>query len=232
VSVEAGTTLLRVVVADDHPWVREDFVALLSAEPDIDVVGQAGDGRAAVDLVVGLRPDVVLMDIRMPRMDGLSALREINARLAPDPPAVLVVTTFELDDYVFEALRESAAGFLLKDHAVEDLPGAVRTVARGDAMVSPSVTRRMISAFARPAVDEAAASALVALTEREREVLRLLAVGATNEQIAGELVISMATVKSHVRSIFLKTGSDTRTQAVIVAYEGGLIRPGRDQPWG
>ncbi len=221
---------LRVVVADDHPWVREDFVTLLSAEPDIDVVGQAGDGRSAVDLIVELRPDVVLMDIRMPKMDGLTALREINARLAPHPPAVLVVTTFELDEYVFGALRESAAGFLLKDHAADDLPGAVRTVARGDAMVSPSVTRRMISAFARPAADPAAASALVSLTERERDVLRLLACGARNEQVASDLVISMATVKSHIRSIFLKTGSDTRTQAVIVAYEGGLIRPGPDQP--
>ncbi len=217
---------LRVVVADDHPWVREDFVTLLSAEPDIEVVGQAGDGRQAVDLVVGLLPDVALMDIRMPRMDGLSALREINARLAPNPPAVLMVTTFELDEYVFGALRESAAGFLLKDHAAHDLPGAIRTVARGDAMVSPSVTRRMIGAFARPAVDPASASALVSLSERERDVLRLLACGATNEQVAGELVISMATVKSHVRSIFRKTGSDTRAQAVIVAYEGGLIRPG------
>jgi DNA-binding NarL/FixJ family response regulator len=228
VSSQVNSEPLRVVVADDHPWVREDFVTLLSAEPDIDVVGQAGDGRSAVDLIVELRPDVVLMDIRMPKMDGLSALREINARLAPRPPAVLVVTTFELDEYVFGALRESAAGFLLKDQAADDLPGAVRTVARGDAMVSPSVTRRMIDAFARPAVDPAAASALVALTGRERDVLRLLARGATNEQVAGELVISMATVKSHVRSIFLKTRSDTRTQAVIVAYEGGMIRPGPD----
>lgn len=227
-SSQVNSEPLRVVVADDHPWVREDFVTLLSAEPDIDVVGQAGDGRSAVDLIVELRPDVVLMDIRMPKMDGLSALREINARLAPRPPAVLVVTTFELDEYVFGALRESAAGFLLKDQAADDLPGAVRTVARGDAMVSPSVTRRMIDAFARPAVDPAAASALVALTGRERDVLRLLARGATNEQVAGELVISMATVKSHVRSIFLKTRSDTRTQAVIVAYEGGMIRPGPD----
>ncbi len=223
---------LRVVVADDHPWVREDFVTLLSAEPDIEVVGQAGDGRSAVELIVELRPDVVLMDIRMPKLDGLSALREINARLAPHPPAVLVVTTFELDEYVFGALRESAAGFLLKDRVADDLPGAVRTVARGDAMVSPSVTRRMIAAFARPAVDPAAASALVSLSERERDVLRLLACGATNEHIANELVISMATVKSHVRSIFRKTGSDTRTQAVIVSYEGGLIRPGPEQPWG
>jgi DNA-binding NarL/FixJ family response regulator len=221
---------LRVVVADDHPWVREDFVTLLSAEPDIEVVGQAGDGRHAVDLIIELRPDVVLMDIRMPRMDGLSALREINARLAPHPPAVLVVTTFELDEYVFRAMRESAAGFLLKDHAAIDLPGAVRTVARGDAMVSPSVTRRLIAAFARPAVDPASAAALVSLSERELDVLRQLAGGATNEQIAAELVISMATVKSHVRSIFRKTQSDTRTQAVITAYEGGLIRPGPDQP--
>ncbi|MGL5810234.1 MAG: response regulator [Nocardioides sp.] len=217
---------LRVVVADDHPWVREDFAALLSAEPDIDVVGQASDGRSAVDLVVQACPDVVLMDIRMPELDGISALREINARLAPAPPAVLVVTTFELDEYVFGALRESAAGFLLKDHAADNLAGAVRTVARGDAMVSPAVTRRMIRAFARPAVDPAAASALAALTERERDVLRRLACGATNDQIADDLVISMATVKSHIRNIFLKTKSDTRAQAVIVAYESGLIRPG------
>ncbi|MGL5823431.1 MAG: response regulator [Nocardioides sp.] len=217
---------LRVVVADDHPWVREDFVILLSAEADIDVVGQAGDGRHAVDLTAELRPDVVLMDIRMPKMDGLSALREINARIVPRPPAVLVVTTFELDEYVFTALRGSAAGFLLKDHAANDLPGAIRTVARGDAMLSPSVTRRMISAFARPAGDPVAVSALASLSERELGVLRLLASGATNERIADQLVISMATVKSHVRSIFRKTGSDTRTQAVILAYEGGLIRPG------
>jgi DNA-binding NarL/FixJ family response regulator len=221
-----SSELLRVVVADDHPWIREDFVALLSAESDIDVVGQAGDGQHAVELTVELRPDVVVMDIRMPRMDGLSALRQINARLVPHPPAVLVVTTFELDEYVFTALRESAAGFLLKDQAADDLPGAVRTVARGDAMLSPSVTRRMISAFASPASDPVAVAALASLSERERDVLRLLASGAPNEQIAAELVISMATVKSHVRSIFRKTASDTRAQAVILAYEGGIIRPG------
>jgi DNA-binding NarL/FixJ family response regulator len=220
---------LEVVVADDHPWVREDFVALLTAEPDITVVGQAADGREAVELADELRPDVLLMDIRMPRLDGLSALREINRRLAPRPPATLMVTTFELDEYVFGALRESAAGFLLKDHAAKDLPSAVRAVACGDAMVSPSVTRRLISEFAVPTPGSAAAGLITGLTEREEQVLRLLAEGATNTQVTSELVISPATVKSHIRNILGKLGVETRTQAVIFAYESGLVRPGPKQ---
>lgn len=216
--------ILRVLVADDHQWIREDFVTLLSAERDIRVVAEASDGREAVELAVQHRPDVVLMDIRMPKLDGLTALREINLRVTPKPPAVLVVTTFELDEYVFGALRESAAGFLLKDHAADDLPGAVRTVARGDAMVSPSVTRRMIRTFARPSSE----SIIDELTDRERQVLQVLASGGTNEEIAAELFISLATVKSHVRSIFAKIGVVTRTQAVIVAYETGVVRVGSD----
>ncbi len=221
---------LRVVVADDHPWVREDFVALISAEPDLAVVGLAADGREAVDRAVELRPDVVLMDIRMPRLDGISALREINDRLGAAAPAVLVVTTFELDEYVFGALHESAAGFLLKDHAADDLPGAIRTVAAGDAMVSPSVTRRLIETFAVPAPAAAGLCRGASLTDREEQVLRLVAAGATNVEIAAALVISMATVKSHVRSLFAKLQVETRTQAVILAYESGVVRattPGR-----
>ena len=227
-------TPLRVVVADDHPAVRADFVTLLSGAPDLAVVGAAADGHAAVDLTTRLRPDVVVMDVRMPGADGLTALREINRRLGPAAPAVLVVTTFELDEYVFGALRASAAGFLLKADAAVDLPGAVRTVARGDGVVSPSVTRRLISAFARPAGDPAASRVVAELTAREREVLVLVLVarGAVNEQIAAELVVGLPTVKTHVRSIFAKLGVTTRTQAVILAYESGLVRPGQDQPWG
>ena len=225
-------TPLRVVVADDHPAVRADFVTLLSGAPDLAVVGAAADGHAAVDLTTRLRPDVVVMDVRMPGADGLTALREINRRLGPAAPAVLVVTTFELDEYVFGALRASAAGFLLKADAAVDLPGAVRTVARGDGVVSPSVTRRLISAFAHPAGDPAASRVVAELTAREREVLVLVARGAVNEQIAAELVVGLPTVKTHVRSIFAKLGVTTRTQAVILAYESGLVRPGQDQPWG
>lgn len=218
--------MLRVVVADDHPWVREDFATLLSAEPDIEVVATAADGRTAVDATVALRPDVVIMDIRMPGMDGLGALTEINRVLGPGAPAVLVVTTFELDEYVFRALAESAAGFLLKDQAVDDLPAAVRTVACGDAVTSPSVTRRLIGAFARPAAAAAADSPLGRLTPREQHVLRLMATGADNDELAASLVLSAATVKTHVRSILAKLGVRTRTQAVIAAYEGGLVRAG------
>ncbi len=224
---------LRVVVADDHPAVRADFATLLSGEPDLDVVGAAADGRAAVDLTMRLRPDVVVMDIRMPRTDGLSALREINRSLGEDAPAVLIVTTFELDEYVFGALRASAAGFLLKDDAANDLAGAVRTVARGDGVVSPSITRRLIEEFARPSRGPVVVSRGIAeLTAREREVLVLVARGASNDRIAAELVVSLPTVKTHVRSIFAKLGVTTRTQAVIAAYESELVRPGQDQPWG
>lgn len=222
---------LRVVVADDHPAVRADFVTLLSGAPDLAVVGAAADGRAAIELVTRLRPDVVVLDVRMPGADGLTALREINRRLGPAAPAVLVVTTFDLDEYVYAALRASAAGFLLKHDAAADLPGAVRTVARGDGVVSPSVTRRLIATFARPAGEPTAARAVAELTAREREVLVLVARGAVNERIASELVVSLPTVKTHVRSIFAKLGVATRTQAVIVAYESGLVRAG-DHPWG
>jgi DNA-binding NarL/FixJ family response regulator len=215
--------VIRVLVADDQEMVREGFSALLNAQDDITVVGSAGDGVAAVGEVRRLRPDVVLMDVRMPEMDGLTATR----LLAGDPVKVLVLTTFDLDDYVYEALRAGASGFLLKHAPASELLAAVRVVARGDALLAPSVTKRLIEDFvkAQP-VRVVKPAALGALTERETEVLRLIAQGLSNGEIAGHLVLAEQTVKTHVSRVLMKLGLRDRAQAVIAAYESGLVVPG------
>ncbi|WP_309113627.1 response regulator transcription factor [Saccharothrix sp.] len=215
--------MIRVLVVDDQEMVREGFSALLDAQPDIEVVGSAGDGAAGVAEVRRLRPDVVLMDVRMPGTDGLTATR----LLADDPVKVLVLTTFDLDDYVYEALRAGASGFLLKHAPARELLEAVRVVARGDALLAPSVTKRLIEDFvkarlARPVKP----AALSALTERETEVLRLIATGLSNTEIAAHLVLAEQTVKTHVSRVLMKLGLRDRAQAVIAAYESGLVVPG------
>jgi DNA-binding NarL/FixJ family response regulator len=223
---------IRVLVADDQAMVREGFSVLLGAQPDIEVVGEAVDGRDAVDKAAALRPDVVLMDIRMPVLNGLEATRLIVA--AQDgPPAtgrsggtrVLVVTTFDLDEYVYEALRAGASGFVLKDASAQALAEAVRVVAAGDAMLSPSVTRRLLGAFARLGAPRASSRNRVEqLTERETEVLTLIARGLSNAEIAEDLVVAEQTIKTHVGRILTKLDLRDRTQAAIFAYESGLVR--------
>ena len=220
--------MIRVVLADDQTLVRAGFRALLSAEDDIEVVGEASDGEAAVEVVQAQRPDVVLMDIRMPRTDGLRA----TARVTGDPrlsgTRVIVLTTFELDDYVFGALRAGAAGFLLKDMEPGDVVDAVRVVAAGEALLAPRLTRRLIEAFVAGAggapVD---ARALDELTPREREVLALVGQGLSNADIAARLVVSPLTAKTHVARLFTKLGARDRAQLVVTAYETGLVVPGR-----
>jgi DNA-binding NarL/FixJ family response regulator len=213
-----------VLVADDQELVRAGLLTILGRQPDLEVVGEAGDGLQAVAAVRRLRPDVVLMDIRMPHLDGLEALRRIMAEGEP-APRVIVLTTFDLDEYVFAALRAGASGFLLKGTPTEQLLTAVRAVAEGDALIDPSVTRRLIEEFARrpaaappPALDE--------LTARERDVLDLVARGLSNVEIAERLVVSAATVKTHVAHILMKLGVRDRVQAVILLYESGAITPG------
>jgi DNA-binding NarL/FixJ family response regulator len=216
---------IRVLVADDQPVVRAGFQTILQSQPDITVVGEAGNGREAVEQARRLRPDVVLMDIRMPEMDGLQATRLLAGPDVPDPVRVLVLTTFDLDDYIYEALRAGASGFLLKDARRDDLVTAVRVVAAGDALLAPSVTRRLIQEFARR--PPASADELVqALTPRERDVFELVARGLANAEIADRLHLGEATVKSHVTHMLLKLGLRDRIQVVIHAYETGLIRPG------
>ena len=220
-----ATAPIRVLIADDQSLVRAGFRMILEAQPDIQVVAEAGDGADAVASVRRLAPDVVLMDIRMPRMDGLEATR----LLAGGPARVLMLTTFDLDDYVYEALRAGASGFLLKDVPREELVHAVRLVAAGEALLAPSLTRRLIEEFlrlrARPAAPRP--EALAALTQRERETLELLARGLSNAEIAQELVVSEHTVKTHVGNVLLKLGLRDRVQAVILAYEVGLVQPGQ-----
>ena len=221
--------MITVLLADDQALVRAGFRALLSAEPDIEVVGEAGDGVEAVRLARQARPDVVLMDIRMPGVDGLEATRRIAAEPELRDTRVVILTTFELDEYVFEALRTGASGFLVKDTEPVELLRGVRAVAGGDALLSPSVTRRVIGEFAtaapargRPAPPEQ----LAQLTDREREVMVLVAEGLSNDEIAARLVISPATAKTHVSRTMLKLGARDRAQLVVYAYEAGLIRPG------
>jgi DNA-binding NarL/FixJ family response regulator len=217
---------LRVLVADDQELVRAGFCVILEAA-GFTVAGEAADGAAAVALAVDARPDVVLMDIRMPVMDGLEATRRITADGA-GAPKVVILTTFDLDDYVYEALRAGASGFLLKDAPRADLIAAVRVAAAGDALLAPSVTRRLIEAFARrPASAAPAPSRLASLTRRERDILRLIARGNSNMEIARELVVSEATVKTHVGHLLAKLDLRDRVQAVILAYETGAITPGR-----
>ena len=218
---------IRVVVVDDQPVVRAGFETILTAQDDIDVVGEAGDGLEAVELARRLRPDVVLMDVRMPNLDGIEATRRLAGPDVPEPVKVLILTTFDVDDYVYEALRAGASGFLLKDVSRHDLVAAVRVIAAGDALLAPSVTRRLVEEFSRrPARDRPSPAALDALTTREREVLEHVARGRSNAEIAAELYVGEATVKSHVAHVLMKLGLRDRVQAVILAYEVGLVRPG------
>jgi len=219
---------IGVLVVDDQGLVRAGFRMILEAQPDIEVVGEAADGLDAVAAARRLRPDVVLMDIRMPRLDGLEATRRLAGPGVADPVRVLMLTTFDLDEYVFEALRAGASGFLLKDLPREDLVAAVRVVAAGDALLAPQVTRRLIEEFARrPAPADPAPGALDALTARERETLGLLARGLSNAEMAAALYVSEHTVKTHVGNVLAKLGLRDRIHAVILAYEIGLVQPGR-----
>jgi DNA-binding NarL/FixJ family response regulator len=219
--------MIRVLIADDQTIVRAGFAALLAAQSDIDVVAQAGDGREAVRLAEAHRPDVVLMDIRMPGMDGIDATKRILADPANASTRVLVLTTFDVDEYVYEALSAGASGFLLKDATADDLVSAVRVVARGDALLAPQVTGRLITEFSRQRrARPRPAPGLATLTARETEVLGLIAGGLSNGEIARSLVVSEHTVKTHVARVFTKLGLRDRAQAVVLAYESGLVTPG------
>jgi DNA-binding NarL/FixJ family response regulator len=224
--------VIRVLIADDQAAVRAGFAALVDAEDEMSVVGEAADGREAVDLARRVFPHVVLMDIRMPRLDGLEATRLICSDPTLAGVRVLVLTTFDLDDYVYGALRGGASGFLLKDAGPDDLLHAIRTVAAGDALLAPSITRRLIAEFARrPDPAAARPRELDDLTEREREILRLVAAGLSNADIAAHLVISPLTAKTHVGRVLAKLGCHDRAQLVALAYESGFVRPGdRDAP--
>jgi DNA-binding NarL/FixJ family response regulator len=230
--------VIKVVICDDEALVREGFRLILEAQADIEVVGEAANGREAVEQVALRKPDVVLMDIRMPGMDGIEATRRILAR--EPAPQVLILTTFDLDEYVYRALSAGASGFLLKNAPPGELADAVRTVARGEALLAPEVVRRLVERFVtQPPPTEGPPAELAELTERELEVLRLIARGRSNAEIADELVLSGATVKTHINRIFGKLGLRERAQAVVLAYETGLVSPGersasserqRDQP--
>ena len=218
---------IRVLVVDDQPLIRAGFHKMVEARPDLEVVGEAADGAEAVAQVRRLGPDVVLMDVRMPTMDGLEATRQLAGPGVANPTKVLILTTFDLDEYVYEALRAGASGFLLKDAPPEELAAAIRVIAAGEALLAPSVTRRLIQRFAdQPPPTAVDAKALGRLTDRETEVLRLVARGLSNAQIATELVVSETTVKSHVAHLLMKLGLHDRVQAVVLAYETGFVRPG------
>ena len=220
-------TVTRIVVVDDQDVVRAAFEVLLATQSDFVVVGSACDGEEAVRLCRQLRPDVVLMDVRMPGMDGIAATRRILSEPGDPVPRVLILTTFDLDAHVYDALEAGASGFLLKDATAERLFDAVRVVAAGDALLAPTVTRRLVAEFARLRVRRREPSAaLRALTARETEVLRLIAEGLSNTEIAARLVVGEETVKSHVSRVLAKLGLRDRTQAVVIAYESGLIVPG------
>ncbi|MEO3748937.1 response regulator transcription factor [Plantactinospora sp. B5E13] len=236
-------TSIRILLADDQHLVRTGLRIILETEDDVEVVGEAADGRQAVELTAAHRPDVVLMDVEMPYLDGLEATRRIVADGGGEGPAVLILTTFDRDDYLFAALQAGASGFLLKNGTPEDLIEAVRVLARGDALLAPQITRRVIATFATPGPTDPARSAaraggsggtttgpdrgrLAELTEREREVLVQLAAGASNAEIAQRLVLGEATVKTHVSRVLMKLGLRDRTQAVIFAYEHGVVTPG------
>jgi DNA-binding NarL/FixJ family response regulator len=217
--------VIRVLLVDDQAMVRAGFRLILEAEHDLTVVGEAGDGREAVTMAERARPHVVLMDVRMPRMDGIEATRSMMAR--SDPPKVLMLTTFDLDEYIYDALAAGASGFLLKDAPADQLVEAIRVVARGDALLAPSVTRRVIEQATRHRLpDPDRYPVLAELTEREREVLVLMARGLSNAEIADTLVLGEATVKTHVGRLFVKLGVRDRVQAVVLAYESGLVVPG------
>jgi len=217
---------ISVLIVDDQAMVRAGFRMLLEAEPDIQVVGEAEDGAVAVSAVRSLKPDVVLMDIQMPVMDGLEATRHIVAEQSKVPTRVLILTTFERDDYIFESLRSGASGFILKNAPPEDLVNAISVVSDGNALLAPSVTRRIIAEFAKKPVPKTYEEEMKRLTEREIEVLRLVSRGKTNEEIASELVIGESTVKTHVSNLLTKLDLRDRVQSVIFAYESGLVQPG------
>ena len=220
--------MIRVLLADDQALVRGGFGSILEGQADIEVVGEASDGDEAVEQALRLRPDVVLMDIRMPRLDGIEATRRLLAQ-RPDGMRVLILTTFDHDAYVYDALRAGASGFLLKSAPPRDLADAIRTVATGQSLLAPEITRRMIEEFVRrPAPASGPPAALAELTARELEVLRLIADGRSNSEIAAELFLSEPTVKTHATRIFSKLDLRDRVQAVILAYECGLVRPGND----
>ncbi len=220
--------MIRVVVVDDQGLVRSGFVVLLRSAPDIEVVGEAGDGREALEVVTRERPDVVLMDVRMPEMDGVEATRRIAADPQLTSTRVLILTTFDLDEYVFAALRAGASGFLLKDTLPEDLLAAVRVVADGETLLSPGVTRRVVEEFLRRPASGAATPVpgLDQLTEREREVLAAVARGLSNAEVADALYISPATAKTHVSHLLTKLQARDRAQLVVAAYESGVVQPG------
>jgi DNA-binding NarL/FixJ family response regulator len=215
---------VRVLIADDQALVRAGFRRLLESEPDIDVVGEAQDGLEALDIADRFTTDVVLMDIRMPRLDGLRATRRLLERNAST--RVIILTTYDLDEYVFDAIKAGASGFLLKDSAPDQLIAAIHVVARGEALLAPSITRRLIEEFARRPTPRTPPPELADLTPRELEVLKLLARGHSNAQIAAELVVGEATVKTHVGNLLTKLNLHSRVQAVVLAYESGLVQPG------
>jgi DNA-binding NarL/FixJ family response regulator len=214
---------IKVLIADDQALLRTGFRKILESEPDLEVVGEAGDGGEAVEASLLLRPDVVLMDIRMPRLDGLEATRRLAGKTR-----VVVLTTFDLNEYVYEALRAGASGFLLKDAPADQLVTAIRIVAAGEALLAPSITKRLIEEFARRPPSNARPAALEVLSPRELEVLRLVARGLSNAEIATELYVGDATVKTHVSRILQKLALRDRVQAVVLAYESGLLQPGAD----
>jgi DNA-binding NarL/FixJ family response regulator len=218
---------VRVLIADDQELIRTGFRMILAAEPDIDVVGEATNGAEAVSICRELHPDVVLMDIRMPELDGIEATRRILAQPHQPKPSVLILTTFERDEYVYGALRAGASGFLLKDVPAHKLAAGIRTIGEGDALLAPSITRRLIEEFAAPRTPADSTPGLDELTPRELEVFQLLASGMTNNEIAAKLVVGDTTVKTHVARILMKLGVRDRVQAVILAYETGLITPSR-----
>jgi DNA-binding NarL/FixJ family response regulator len=218
---------IRVLLVDDQALIRAGFRMILDAEEDMEVVGECADGTQAVDSTRRFKPDVVLMDIRMPEMDGIEATRLIAGREGDGGPRVLMLTTFDLDEYVYDALRAGASGFLLKDVPAEQLVDGIRLVAHGDALLAPSVTKRLIQEFSRGAVAQhSAPAALEELTPRELEVFKLIARGMSNAEIAAELVVSETTVKTHVARVLMKLGVRDRVQAVVLAYESGVVAPG------
>ncbi|HEX2062999.1 MAG TPA: response regulator transcription factor [Acidimicrobiales bacterium] len=223
---------VRVLIADDQALVRTGLRMILEAEPDIDVAGEAADGEEAVDLSRRHRPDVVLMDVRMPRMDGVEATRRLAGPGVTDPVKVLILTTFDLDEYVIEGLRAGASGFMLKDAPAEQLVEGIRVVAAGEALLAPSVTRRLLDRFVArlPAPRPGGSDRVASLSERELEVLRLMARGLSNAEIADKLFVSETTVKTHVSRVLMKLGLRDRVQAVVLAYDEGLVRPGTGPP--